>query len=243
MLSEQETNPPIQSKTVDPNVLINEVRVQTLGELAHYHWQLVPDKGQDGFAAEFFRPMSADTSINGEQFRAEFVKLAHSATPVDLRFAAMTVACAYCVDVSRLLAQGERELAWWSMSEARYWCGVTLSSRGIEAARTTTITATIRETGRKAANAGVARRLSATKEEAFRLARESRPQEKGWRSRRQAMLAIKDRVVAFSGQEGRQQITKTGAEKTIYGWLAEMPDADVLFSKSDFADERAAISK
>jgi hypothetical protein len=242
MLSEQETNSPIQSKSVDPDVLINEIRVQTLGELAHYHWQLVPDKGHDGFAAEFFRPMSADASINGEQFRGEFVKLGQSGTPVDLRFAAMTVACAYCVDVSRLLAQGERELAWWSMSEARYWCGVTLSSRGIEAARMTTITATISGTGRKSANAGVARRLSATKEEAFRLARECRPQEKGWKSRRQAMLAIKDRVVAFSGHEGRQQITKTGAEKTIYGWLAEMPDADVLFSRSDQADERAAIS-
>lgn len=89
-MSEQQTNPLNQSKTVDPNVLINEVRVQTLGELAHYHWQLLPDKGQDGFAAEFFRPMSADGSVNGEQFRAEFVKLVHSGTPVDLRFAAMT---------------------------------------------------------------------------------------------------------------------------------------------------------
>lgn len=241
-MSEQE-NKVTPSENVDPNLLINELRAQTLGELAHFFWQLEPEKGQDGFATEFFHPMSADPSINGERFRAEFVKVAESGEPVDLRFAAMTIACAYCVDATRLLTQGERELAWWSMSEARYWCGVTLASRGVEPARLETIAATRKATGKKAAIAGVSQRLAATKEEAFRLARELRPHENGWRSRRQAMFAIKDRVVAFSGQEGRQKLTETGAEKTIYGWLAEMPDADILFPKSDQVEKATVPSK
>lgn len=230
MLSDQETNPCNQSKIVDPNVLINEVRVQTLGELAHYYWQLEPDKGRDGFAIEFFRPMSADASINGEQFRAEIVRVAESGTPMDLRFAAMTTACAYCVDVSRLLAQGERELAWWSMSEARYWCGVTLASRGLEAARLTTIMATKKARAKEGGDER-AKKLEIVKQEAFRLAREMEPKTIGWRSRLHAAGDIKDRVIAFSRGPGRFDLKGTGAADTIYGWLAKMPDADVLFPK------------
>lgn len=242
-MNERTTDRPDQFNIVDVNMLIDEVRAQTLGELAHYYWQLEPDKGESGFAHEFFRPMSADPSINGEQFRAEMVKISEAGKPVDLRFAAMVTSCAYCIDASRLLARGDRELAWWAISEARYWCGVTLSNRGIEVARKATVTATIKGTGKIAANAGVALRLSATKEETFRLARELQPKEKGWKSRRQAMFAIKDQVVAFSSNEGRQQLTVKGAEKTIYGWLAKMPDADRLFPKSDHADEKAAVNK
>ncbi len=224
-MNEQEANSPTTSKTVDPNVLINELRVQTLGELAHYHWQLVPNKGKDGFAAEFFRPMSADASINGEQFRAEFVKLAQSGTSVDLRFAAMTVACAYCVDVSRLLAQGEREIAWWSMSEARYWCGVTLSSRGLEAAQKATKKAKASESGKHAAFKRFEKTTMRAKEKAFELAREKRPPEKGWRSRTQAAETIYDAVSAVSIEDGGTRLIHT----TIYNWLAEMPDAQSLF--------------
>lgn len=242
MLSEHETNPPSQSKTVDPNVLINEVRVQALGELAHYYWQLEPDKGRDGFATEFFRPMSADASINGEQFRAEIVRVAESGTPVDLRFAAMTTACAYCVDVSRLLAQGERELAWLSMSEARYWCGVTLASRGVETARLATITATRKATAKKGGNTR-ARKLEIVKQEAFRLAREMGPKTTGWRSRLHAAGDIKDSVMAFSNGPDRHKLTATGAAATIYDWLSEMPDADALFPKVGPAKNKGAPSK
>lgn len=148
-----------------------------------YHYQVEPEGGLDRFANKFFHPMLDDPSINGERFRAELLKLAQSGAPVDLCFAAMTIACAYCVDVVRLLRECQRERAWWSMSEARYWCGVTLANRGLEAARLATITATRKATARKAATVGVTQRLVATKEEAFRLARELRPQETSVRSR------------------------------------------------------------
>lgn len=92
MLTKQEAHESTlhQLGSADRNLLLNEHRAQTLSELAHFYFQLEPDKGQDGFAADFFRPMSADLSVNGERFRAEFVSIAESGQPVDLRFAAMT---------------------------------------------------------------------------------------------------------------------------------------------------------
>ncbi|WP_137173520.1 hypothetical protein [Massilia sp. HP4] len=149
-----------QTSSVDTDLLINEVRVQTLGELAHFHAHLEPGKAADAFASEFFHPMSADPSVSGERFRAEFVSVLESGAQADLRFAAMTIACAYCVDVSRLLARGMRELAWQNMSDARYWCGVTLASRGIEDARSATISATRKHTSDKAAATRVDERLA-----------------------------------------------------------------------------------
>jgi hypothetical protein len=220
-----------QASSVDTELLINEVRVQTLGELAHFYAHLEPDKASDAFATEFFYPMSADPSISGERFRAEFVSVLESGAPADLRFAAMTIACAYCVDVSRYLATGNRESAWQSMSEARYWCGVTLASRGIEDARSATIHATRKYTGRKAAAKRVDDRLAETKNEAFRLARTECPSGR-WKSRRAAALAIKEKVIEFSAKAGRQKLANTdsGAQQTIYDWLAEMPDAADLFN-------------
>jgi hypothetical protein len=220
-----------QASAVDPDLLINEVRVQTLGELAHFYAYLEPGKAADAFATEFFHPMGADPSISGERFRAEFVSVLESGAPADLKFAAMTIACAYCVDVSRLLARGKRELAWQNMSEARYWCGVTLASRGIEDARSATISATRKHTGRQAAAKRVDDRLAETKNEAFRLARAECPPGR-WKSRRAAALAIKDKVIAFSAEDGRQKLVNTdsGGQQTVYDWLAEMPDAAELFN-------------
>ena len=212
-----------------PNILIDQIRVRTLGELANYYIQIEPSKAGNAFVTEFFHPMSADPTVTGERLRADFVSVASSGTPVDMRLAAMTIACGYCVDVPRLLAVGERELAWLSISEARYWCGVTLASRGVEAARNETISATRKSTSRKAASQRVAQRLDSTKEEAFRLAREMKPEGQGWPSRLQATNKIKDQVVAFSALEKRQKLVDTGAVKTIYKWLSSMPDAKTLF--------------
>lgn len=218
------------TSAVDPDLLINEVRVQTLGELAHFYAHLEPSKGADAFAIEYFHPMIADPSISGPRFRAEFVSVLESGAPADLRLAAMIIACAYCVDVSRLLSKEKRELAWQSMSEARYWCGVTLASRGLDEARSATISATRKHTGKKAAAKRIEDQFAETKNKAFQLTRELCPSGR-WQSRRQATLAIKDKVIAFSNESGRQKLapTDSGGQKTIYGWLAEMPDAQQYF--------------
>lgn len=242
MLSEQETHSSNHSKTVDPDVLINIVRIQTLDELADYYLQLKPDTGKDGFVNDYFRPMTAEASTSGREFLQEIMKIIDSGATVDLRFAPMAAACAYCVDVSKLLANGERELAWWSMSEARYWCGVTLASRGIDTARLATILAT-RKANAKEGGDKRAKKLKVVKEEAFRLAREMRPKTMGWRSRLHATDDIKERVVAFSKGPDRHELKETGAGKTIYDWLAEMPDADALFPKVGPAKNRGATTK
>lgn len=212
------------------NALISDIRMRTLAELAHFYTHLEPGKPNGAFATEFYYPMSRDPSTSGERFRAEFVRVLESGAAANLKFAAMTIACAYCVEVSRYLSCGRLEGAWLSMSEARYWCGVTLASRGLEEARAATISATRRNTSKTAADKRVEEQLAETKEEAFRLVRELCPQQL-WKSRREAMFKIKDRVIAFSSVNGRQRLvdTDSGGWKTICEWLAEMPDAQKLF--------------
>lgn len=60
------------------------------------------------------------------------------------------------------------------------------------------------------------------------LARKKAPPSGRWQSKRQAFLAIKEDVLAFSRTKGKS-LSPNQAEKTIVRWLKLMPDADNLF--------------
>jgi hypothetical protein len=214
----------------DHNDLLDLTVEKTLLELANYYYLHKPEEGPDGFKIELFRPMQQDLSSNGDKVRDALFAYISSEKPMDNRFTAMIIACAYCIDVSRLLGQDKRERAWVAVSEARYWCGITQANRGVEAAREATIVASRRAVAKKGGDVRSARQ-DAVKKEAFRLAHALRPAEKGWRSRMQAANAIRDEVIKFSRRDGTTGLTDTGAFNTIYEWLAEMPDANVLFGK------------
>jgi len=231
MLSLHETGLPGQSNERDPDILIKKVSGQTLADLETYYAEMKPDKSEDAFIMDVFLPMSDDLMSTGESRRTEFFAIVASKAPVDVRFAALMVSCAFCIDVARFLHKGKRELAWQAISDAQYWCGFTFASKGFEVIRDETILATRKSTGQNAANVRVTKKLSPTMHEAFRLARKMRPAVHGWNSRSQAVHAIIDLVVAFSDQDMLQPLKRTGAPKTIDGWLSQMPDAKDLFTK------------
>ncbi|NUA25992.1 hypothetical protein [Cupriavidus basilensis] len=142
-------------------------------------------------------------------------------------YGSVVVSCAYCLRALRAMHARNMELAWSYMADARYWCGVAISSKGINEARESTITLTLIKKA-KAGAAGRDKTFESIRQHAYKLAKDMRPPEKGWQSRAHAVKTIQGAVVQFTKDEGLK-LSKANAEKTIDGWLARMPDAADLF--------------
>jgi hypothetical protein len=143
----------------------------------------------------------------------------------------LIVACAYCLRAGRAMHASDIDLAWSFMSDARYWAGVAISSKGINEARTLTIALTKRERGLPGA-AARNNKYELVKQFACKMAKKKRPPAKGWQSKAQAAEAIKDLTLRFAKRK-RVPLSKDQAFKTIYGWLGKMPEAATLFPKKE----------
>lgn len=139
----------------------------------------------------------------------------------------LIVSCAYCLRAMRTMKSGDLNLAWSYMADARYWCGVAISGKGIDEAREHTIAEVKREKGQLGA-AGRDRAYEPVRQYAYAMTRENRPPLKGWQSRAHAVSEIKDATLQFA-EQNRVQMSANQADKTIDKWLKEMPDAEMLF--------------
>jgi len=104
------------------------------------HDKLSADK--DSFFKEIYEPMASDPDTSGENCFKDTLSLNDRDKSVNLKYAAMLISCAYVIDVQKALQRNDRECAWSYMADARYWCAVTLSGKGLDQARAKTITAT-----------------------------------------------------------------------------------------------------
>ncbi|MFP3555511.1 hypothetical protein SB861_33075 [Paraburkholderia sp. SIMBA_049] len=145
------------------------------------------------------------------------------------------ISCAYCVRAGDAIKKGDSELAWSYMADARYWCGVAISSKGIDEARDRTIVETrekaFAEALKSKGEAGAKARSEAyepLREHVFELVRNQRPSS-GWKSRSHAVKVISEPAYAFSLDYGGPQLKRDGIGKTLDGWLSKMPDALELF--------------
>ncbi|MGG1946818.1 hypothetical protein AB1286_18715 [Trinickia sp. NRRL B-1857] len=151
-------------------------------------------------------------------------------------YAAIIVSCAYWVRCVRASSNGDTELAWSYMADARYWCGVAICGTGLNELQERTIDSTrekastdaLRAKGKSGAEARD-RAYGPIREYAYQLAREKLPAS-GWRSRSHAVQAVKTDVLAFSeGREDLPKLSRDGVGKTLDNWLRDMPDASILF--------------
>lgn len=201
-----------------------EKKTQTI--LTNFYTYTRPEKNEDDFIADILMPMLNDESTSGRKC----IELINSALVADksssLKYGAMLVSCAYCVEARRELAC-DRERAWWFMAEAAYWSGVVWASEGTEEAREKTITATKKSTGK---NANDVRNKPYLKmqEEAFRLIRENVQKGIPWTTSRKAALKITPAVQAIALTLGKR-LEPTAAQTTITGWLKKMPEAASIF--------------
>jgi|GEM_PF-2394316 len=217
---------------------LEEFGLRTLTRLAGFYLDANPEKNEKNFEDEFINSMLADDNLSADNILSDVNKSIASNKPLNLKFAPIILSCAYCVQAIKAHKKNERELAWAYMVDANYWCGVTLAGQGLEAAREHTIHATRKYTAQKGGTAR-ADKFKDLKEEVFKLARDKRPPEKGWRSRLAATNSIKAAVLAIA-EEKKCALSAQQVEKTIYGWLKEMPDAKALFqhTKLDKQDNK-----
>ncbi|WP_114973650.1 hypothetical protein [Rhodoferax ferrireducens] len=207
---------------------IEKLGVQNILELANFYIMSNPGQTEKDFIDKFVNRMSVEGSMSGDEILEDLKKIHSSGTPADFKYGPMLISCAHYVRAMKAYELNERELAWSYMADARYWCGVTLAGQGIEAIREKTIQAARKIAPSKGGTARAEIKYKEIKDEAFRLARDSRPLEKGWASRLNAARAIKKQVMAYASQK-KQALSEQQAEKTIYDWLKGMPDAKSLF--------------
>ena len=199
----------------------------TLHSLEICYASLNPEKGEKAFNKDIIDKIIKFKTVTGDILLAEMEKAKSSYNSANFKNSSIALSSVYCIEAFNLLQQNKRELAWPYMAQACYWCGVANSLIGIETARTETIHMTRQNTASQGAK-GRIKKYDEAKEEAFRLAREMRPNGEPWRSARQAVLKIEKEVREFSKKNGRA-LSEARAVETISNWLGEMPDAVELF--------------
>lgn len=207
----------------------------TLSNLGNCYMHLKPGTGEEEFVHEILRAVDANDDPSIE----EPIQIVMSCVSDEDRakgpdwishspYGSIVVATAYCLRAGRAMRAGDGGLAWSHMSDARYWAGVAISSKGIDDAREHTIVTVNRERG-VAGAAGKDKKLYAPiRQFAYEMAWEKKPSQIGWQSRNHAVETIKSAVLEFARSNG-VRMSDERARKTIDGWLANMPDAATLF--------------
>jgi hypothetical protein len=208
----------------------------TLLNLSNCYMHIKPGAHEDEFLYEFVRNVAGmdDPSIE------EPIEIAMSCVSAENRakgrdwiarspYCSVIVATAYWSRAARAMQAGDMELAWSFMADARYYTGVTISSKGIDLAREDTIAAVKRKRGLDGAE-GRDNAFKPIRQFACKMAKKKLPPQKGWQSRIHAVRTIKGVVLRFAKRKC-VGMSEEQAEKTIDGWLEQMPDAAMLFPK------------
>ncbi|VBD30883.1 hypothetical protein [Burkholderia pseudomallei] len=207
-----------------------------LGSLAYYYTFIDNTKTGEHFSVEILDLVAANDDPSEEdpqKIVQLFAKPSNDAVPRDRvtgsSLAPMFVSCAYCRRAALANMHGSRELAWIYLSEASYWCGVTLAQKGIEQAYRQTVTEVTAQTKKKTASAGgiktAEKYWKAVIDYAYKLIMEEGEDvgTKGM-SPNKAALAITELVLKFARENGIE-MSDDRADKTIADWLRKMPDA------------------
>jgi hypothetical protein len=136
----------------------------------------------------------------------------------------IALSATYFFRADRARKEGHTDHAWSYLADARYWCGVALSQKGVDAAFQL-VQGDLSRSGGK----GRAASFEPIKLYAFGLVKSEKPSG-GWQSRSQAVKKIKDKVLAYAKTQGKS-MSGDQAMKTIDGWLGSMPEKDQHFPK------------
>jgi hypothetical protein len=202
---------------------------QTLFELNNFFMESNPDEDEHAFMHQLYIPMSKLMhGVTGEAAIKMFEDAQKNGEPINNKYASMVISCAYCIQAINENTNGNNELSWLYLAEARYWCGSMNTTRGIERIRDITISETRKANARKG-GIGSNARFDPLKTEAYRLVREKRPSPNGWKSRSHAVRSIINELAAYATKNELEELSAEQAPRTIDGWLKNMPDAFVYF--------------
>ncbi len=196
-----------------------------------------PEKNTSNFQNDFLAPMLKLESEIGDEILDEFKRNELSDKSRSMQSAPIIISCAYFTQALKAMKNGNRELAWSYMTDASYWCGVLMASQGIEVAREKTISSTKKNTAKQGGLARTEGKYRKLMEEAYRLAKDERPEKNGWKSRLHAARTITPMMLVFS-KNLKEPLSDNQAEKTIYEWLKDMPEAAKYFPRKSSTPQK-----
>lgn len=165
-------------------------------------------------------------------------------------YGAIIVSCTYCLRAIGAFKAGRQNLAWSYMADARYWCGVSISSKGLAKAYEHTVLTT---SDKAAAEAIQSKAMAGAKgrDKLYEPVREFvyqrvRSRERKWNSMNQAAQLIVNPALEFMAENCKKikKIpSKESFEKRIKVWLGRMDDAGLLFETLDEASKKEKTPK
>lgn len=228
----------------------------TLRNLWACYLNLIPDATEQQFVAEILNKVN-EHDHPGIDDPVEILKTIVSNEDLERGddwiatspIGTIIVSCAYVLRATRAQKQGNTEMAWSYMADARFWCGAAIADKGIGEVVEQTHADTLSAAGRLA-NEGRQRAYNIHRLMAWRLARRKRPPQRGWQSLGHAATTIEgpflqfiDAVCAANARraERNKLLPKNQAKKLVVipktanivnqlqTWLGQMPDRGQLF--------------
>jgi hypothetical protein len=145
--------------------------------------------------------------------------------------APMLVAATYCYRARQAVREGDHEQGWIYLVDAGYWCGLVRAGGSIRQAIHQAVDEAKGSVSRKG-GAQRAKKFESVRQFACKMVLKKQPPLKGWKSKSHAARAIADVTVRFAKRKGIKMSTEE-APVTIGGWLGQMPEAHLMFSKNN----------
>ncbi|WP_027794384.1 hypothetical protein [Paraburkholderia acidipaludis] len=170
-----------------------------------------PDHSADDFLREVLMPIAQSSAESPTQIEVRVFKN-HSEQSFVIYMRAICHACAYVQEARNAHNEGRESEGWSHIANAHYLLGYAEGIFALEPALVRTISAR----ARKNSSEGDEKRYGPLRKLARELAAAG-----NYKSKRNAALSIKDRVIAESRKTG-VNMSEAQAEKTITAWLEGM---------------------
>lgn len=194
---------------------IDEASDQIIQRLAVYYEIFQPEKS---FVEDVYKPLINSTPEAPAEISFQtFEDAAHTKHTLGTELKFLITACAYALQAQTDEENGHLDKAWRCIANAQYQMGVFEGLTIVEPALTHVISSRSKS-GSNARNA----KYEPLRQEARRLALEG-TDEGPFPSRRQAVLAIMDRIIAMSREKQHGvNLVPDNAKRTIDGWLKDI---------------------
>lgn len=190
-----------------------------------------PEHDRDSFMQLIYEPLKV-ANVSGDVVLSNFSKAGGTRLG---KGDATLLACIYCIQSGWARVDGQYDAAWSHLMEAQRYIAVAVAEDVSEPQLAKVLDRARTEAKSKAAKESVAvsvRPWREAKLEAFRLIEEMAQSGRQWIDAEQAAIEILEPLKEFlktrESRTPKRFWTKT-PEKTIAGWLNEMPNANILF--------------
>jgi hypothetical protein len=222
---------PEPDKTPRSNRTLEYYFAAIMEMIVKLYLQCIPEHDRNYFMESIYEPLKA-ANVSGDTVLSNFFKAGGTNLG---KGDATLLGCVYCIQSGWARIDGQMELAWSYLMEAQQYVAVAIAEDVSEPHLAKVLDLARTEAKRNAAQESVAVSVQPwreTKLEAMRLIQEEAQGGKRWISAEQAAVEILDDLKNFLKTRQSKKPKDFWAkmpEKTVAGWLREMPNASTLF--------------